>query len=125
MNLTSDKLLVARCCAVALATFTLPFFASVALAADPGGSRLTQTVNFADLNLSHPAGLATLYGRVHSAALKVCAPMESRDLMLQARWNSCVADAQKHAIASIDVPAFSAYYNARMNLKGRELVASR
>src|ERR1700724_2053983 len=56
------------------------------------------TVRYYDLNLNSPEGVASLYGRIHAAALDVCKQAEGPQLVnrvLWSQWNECVA----HAVA--------------------------
>jgi UrcA family protein len=38
----------------------------------------SETVKFQDLNVGTPAGVEALYGRIHSAAVRVCSPSGGR-----------------------------------------------
>jgi UrcA family protein len=74
---------------------------------------LETVVSYRDLNLSCPEGVAALYQRVSHAAAQVCAPLESREVARMSTWKSCVNGALSRAIATINVPALSAYADAR------------
>jgi UrcA family protein len=76
--------------------------------------RLQQTVSYADLNLNAPAGVATLYRRITSAARAVCRPLDGRDLASSQRHRDCVAESTAQAVQHIANPALTAYYNAKL-----------
>ncbi len=67
------------------------------------------TVSFSDLNLRDPAGVATLYRRVHAAAETVCGKgsVDLRQLEQSARYRACVNTAVDGAVAA--VPTLVAY----------------
>jgi UrcA family protein len=66
----------------------------------------TQKVSTADLDLSGPAGVATLYERIRAAAVAVCREearefrREMKAFVSQAWQDSCVASAVDGAVAS-------------------------
>ena len=70
-----------------------------------------RVVNFADLDLNRDTGVATLYARIKSAAREVCEPVDN--------WSSrmlnsdCRHDALAKAIADVNSPALTSYYQAR------------
>jgi UrcA family protein len=66
-----------------------------------------ETVSYADLDLSKPAGAKTLYGRIASAAHRVCAD-SYRDLAMT-RWvNTCTDKAIDEAVRKVNSPELSA-----------------
>jgi UrcA family protein len=70
------------------------------------------TVRYHDLNLSSSEGIATLYGRIHAAAIDVCKPVEDSqitNLALLREWNECVAHAVSDAVRRIHNERLSAY----------------
>jgi UrcA family protein len=83
----------------------------------------TQTVGFADLDLSHSEGLAALFHRVESAAQAVCADPDSR--MLMKEHSDCVHRAMANAVQSIQRPEFVAYVTALGLSVGAAQIASR
>lgn len=71
----------------------------------------TYVVRFADLDLSHEAGVKALYRRIRSAADSVCAPLgDARLLARQAQWRTCRDRAIADAVARIDQPMLSQHY---------------
>jgi UrcA family protein len=73
-------------------------------------------VQFADLDLTHGNGAATLYGRLQAAAEQVCASQNGRngsDIGTQTRYKICRQSAVATAVAKIDQPALTAYYRAQ------------
>jgi UrcA family protein len=72
-------------------------------------------VRFADLDLSRSEGATVLYRRLKGAAETVCAPLESADLARQARFKACVQSAISTAVATVNRPALTTYYEAKTN----------
>ena len=104
--------------AAVAALFVSSTFAAVS------GQALQQKVSYADLNLTGAEGVAALYKRVHSAAQNVCAPLQSRELTQQSQWRACVHSSISRAIAQINVPALTAYADARNSHSGSRLTAA-
>jgi UrcA family protein len=76
---------------------------------------LKETVKFADLDISHPQGVAVLYLRIHAAALNVCSPFDgSRGLSAKMQLDACVKKAVADAVTAIDKPALFAVYSAKI-----------
>jgi UrcA family protein len=98
-------------------------FVSSAFAAEPGQTP-EQKVSYADLDLTRAESIAPLYRRIHSAAENVCAPFESRELARRTHWRACVESAISRAIAQINVPALTAYADARNDHPASRLTAS-
>ncbi len=70
-------------------------------------------VNYADLDLQSPAGAATLYRRISSAARRVCDAGDSRDLRAQQAARRCREAAVDRAVATIDSPRLAVLHAAR------------
>ena len=70
------------------------------------------TVSFRDLNLSTPAGAATLYRRIKSAAESVCG-YEETDFRAQISWRACVRRAVDDAVAKVNSPQLTALHTGR------------
>jgi UrcA family protein len=75
---------------------------------------LKVTVKFGDLDISKSQGAAVLYGRISSAAEKVCAPFEGRGLMGKRNLDACVHKAVAEAVTTVNVAALLAVYSAKM-----------
>ena len=72
------------------------------------------TVQFADLNLSKDAGLATLFDRIKGAAERVCsAHSGGTTLRDQQQYAACVDFALSNAIARVDRPELTDYIVSR------------
>jgi UrcA family protein len=63
-----------------------------------------QVVSYADLDLSRPAGAATLYARIRSAAHAVCEPQMTTDLWTYTYSQRCTRDAIARAVADVNAP---------------------
>ncbi len=51
--------------------------------------RKTMIVSYADLNVDTEQGAKVLYARIRQAAQDVCATLESRELLVRAKWLRC------------------------------------
>jgi UrcA family protein len=69
-------------------------------------------VNYHDLNLATEQGTQALYGRIVSAARKVCAPGDIRVLVEVAAAHACEAQAVAHAVRAVNNPRLAATYSA-------------
>ena len=83
----------------------LASMSAVACAASSAES--SRTVAFADLDLTHPAGVAVLYQRIRTAALEVCRPLLDRDPSFTARSRSCVQEAIARAANEVNAPSLN------------------
>jgi len=92
----------------------------VALSAHAGDSR-SETVKFGDLNLGTAAGVQALYGRIHSAAARVCQQPAGEQ---QAVW-SCMTKAVSDAVAKVNDPALTAFYQEKTGTNPQMITASR
>jgi len=72
-------------------------------------------VHFADLDLSRSEGATVLYQRLKGAAKTVCAPLDDRNLARHQSFEACMQNAISTAVAKVDEPALTAYYEAKMN----------
>jgi UrcA family protein len=97
--------------AVALIALATLAPAGTALA-DPG-EPLTRKVEFGDLNLERPDGIARLYARLEGAAEAVCHPLNGSSLRERMLWRDCVSDAVGNAVAELDRPALTARHLAK------------
>ena len=74
-----------------------------------GAETHSQTVKFADLDLSKSEGLKTLLSRIHGAAGKVCAPKpETNDTKSGTDYKKCVGDAVNGGVAKVGNPGLTA-----------------
>ena len=73
------------------------------------------TVRYYDLNLKNAQGVASLYGRIHRAAIDVCRPTDGEINKLEmSAWNGCVAHSVADAVRRIHNEKLSAYQWARV-----------
>ncbi len=66
-----------------------------------------RTVSFADLDLSKPAGVHTLYRRIWAAAREVCRNEVASDLHLLGREQACMKRAIDDAVRDVNSPALA------------------
>jgi UrcA family protein len=105
-------------------TFALAVGLQSAHAASPENMP-SVVVRFPDLDLSSGAGVALLYQRLRGAAETVCAPLDDRDLPRHARFKACMRGAIGTAVAKIDRPALTTYYQARTEDRGATILVAR
>jgi UrcA family protein len=88
-------------------------FAESGMAVTPGDEAPSVTVRYYDLNLNSPEGVASLYGRIHDAALDVCKQAEGAALVHRVfwrEWNECVAHAVANAVKDVHNEKLSTYW---------------
>jgi UrcA family protein len=105
-----------------LRTATLVAFGLVASYALADDQLRTETVKFQDLNVGTPAGVATLYGRIHTVAKRVCS---EADRIEQARAAGCARKAEAFAVESLNLPLLTTYYQVKTGGFTQPLSANR
>ena len=66
------------------------------------------SVNFADLDVGRPEGVAMLYRRIRGAAEQVCHPLHpQRQLAFMPRYEVCLQRAVADAVARSNLPALT------------------
>ena len=101
-----------------LATLGGLMLMSPAWSAERSDDVLSTVVSYADLNLNSRPGAKVLYGRLQSAAHRVCRPLEGRHIADFSRWRTCVDQATARAVEQIDKPELTAYYLGRISKTG-------
>lgn len=84
----------------------------------------SETVKFQDLDVSTSEGVQTLYGRIHTAAWRVCSTLSS-DPVFQMAARGCAKNAEVKAIATLNLPQLTAFYRAKTGDQSQPLSASR
>ena len=95
-------------------------------AEDAADATPTAHVFYGDLDLSQPAGVQKLWGRLNQAARKVCASYTAsvrRDF--ERRHAECISKAVSDAVSDIDNPALTAHYTAKQLARTPRLQAGR
>ncbi|MBV9344928.1 MAG: UrcA family protein [Gammaproteobacteria bacterium] len=82
----------------------------------------SETVKFADLNVSTQAGVETLYGRIHAAARRVCDQPPGE---WAAAVRSCLAKAEGEAIGKVNLPLLTAFYQKKTGGQPQTIIAKR
>ena len=72
-------------------------------------------VHFADLDLMRSDGATVLYQRLKDAGETVCAPLDARELARHMSFKACVQSAIGTAVAKVDRPELTAYYERKTN----------
>jgi UrcA family protein len=81
----------------------------------------SETVKFADLNLDTPAGVETLYGRIHAAARRVCyEPSEDARA-----YTVCVKKAQSDAVGKVNLPLLTELFQKKTGNHPQTFIANR
>jgi UrcA family protein len=81
----------------------------------------SETVKFVDLNLDTPAGVETLYGRIHAAAARVC-QQPAGEL---AAVRGCIKKAETEAIGKVNNPLLTAFYQKKTGSQPQTMTANR
>ncbi len=76
-----------------------------------------KTVQLTELDLNRPGGIQSAYKRISNAAEVVC-PDHSREAQRANMRRQCIADAIERAVATLDVPALTAYHLDRTRQGG-------
>jgi UrcA family protein len=81
-------------------------------------------VSVADVDLSSPQGIATLYGRLRRAAAYVCGDEpQNRELSRHASWSNCVGTALDGAVVQVHSAGLAALHAQRLGRRLPLLVA--
>jgi len=112
--LTANRNILGYAVAMALACVL------VASNAHAGDQPRSETVKFADLDLSTSAGVEDLYKRIHRAALHVCD--QPGELALTV---ACMNDAERKAIGKVNSPLLTAFYKKKTGRTPQAVVANR
>jgi UrcA family protein len=115
VEFTTKYEMLARAAITIVVTLAWCLAAYVAFAATAESAEtVTATVSIADLDLSSPAGAATLYKRIKSAARKVCGPQTLRPLNAvpkqQRTWRDCFEEAVADAVSRANKPLLTALH---------------
>jgi UrcA family protein len=85
------------------------------------GDDRSETVKFADLNLSSQAGVEALYERIHSAARRVCGQPAGE----WAAVRKCMTKTESQAIGKVNVPLLTAFYQQKTGSQPPTITANR
>jgi UrcA family protein len=82
----------------------------------------TQTVKFDDLNVDTLTGAQALFTRIHSAAQRVCS---DSDPLQHLAASACARKAEARAIAKLNLPQLTAFYQTKTGVQPQPLIANR
>jgi UrcA family protein len=106
-SITSQTKLLTRASITAFAICT----SLVAYSASAEPKVKSQSVSFADLDLSKPAGAQTLYKRIQKAARHVCGPIDKYTYVIPRKaFRECYEEAIAAAVAQVDRPSLTALH---------------
>lgn len=115
-NFTSRTQRLARAGIAAFAVCSC--LVSYSASAEP--SVKSQTVSYADLDLSKPAGVQTLYQRIKAAARNVCGPVDQYTYASSHRaFRKCCETAIADAVAQVDRPTLTALHKEKASRTAR------
>jgi UrcA family protein len=100
--------LLFNACAAAV-TLTGILATGNAFAGPSSHQTVSEVVNFQDLKLNASAGVATLYSRIHAAAIRVCSSAP-RDLAYLGEEKNCATEVEAKAVQQLNVDALTAYF---------------
>ena len=103
--------------ACSLLATSLSSLAAVSASTATEDDQFSRVVKFADLDLTHSHGAATLYTRIRSAAKAVCRPQFNWVMEMHAISDQCREQAIARAVADVNAPALTAYYQGRAEAK--------
>lgn len=108
-----------------LAVGYLGLCAPVSRAADavPGYEPTAKIVQYGDLNLATAQGVERLYQRIVGAANEVCDAHGNRSVKNMARFQMCIRESIRSAVAGAAVPQLSALYASRTGQQKKERTA--
>ncbi len=99
--------------ASALLTASTVLYADDATVQRPARST---TVQFGDLSLATPNDVAALYHRINLAAKRVCGSRAFTGIYYTLpEYRSCVADAVRNAVASVNRPSLTEFYRQQQS----------
>jgi UrcA family protein len=81
--------------------------------ADPVDATPSVKVNYSDLDVDHAAGAKVLFGRIQTAAHKVCEPLSSTPHLQTSAWDKCVSNAVSNAVQSVGQPTLTSLYEEK------------
>jgi UrcA family protein len=122
MNVTTHNANLAARSAALFLTCMLVGTHAFAGEPDPVSS---ETVKYQDLNVDSPAGVTALYQRIHSAAKRVCDVGGDRNLASQQEAQTCASKAEAGAVAHVNSPALTAYYQMKTGRQVAVFAANR
>jgi UrcA family protein len=99
--------------ACSLFATSLSSLAAVNIPATSEDGHPSRVVKFADLDLTHSKGAAALYTRIRSAAREVCLPQYNWVMEMRVISDQCRDEAIARAVADVNAPALTAYYQGR------------
>jgi UrcA family protein len=85
------------------------------------GDARSETVKFADLDLSSQEGVEALYGRIHAAARHVC-DQPAGELPGVGR---CMSKAEAEAISKVNLASLTAFYQKKTGTAPKTITANR
>jgi len=117
-NLQRENMRQARARTVMLASCILVVGSSMTHAAPAARDVPSVAVQYGDLNLATEEGAHRLYGRIATAAHKVCERQNSRDLQTFAATKTCESAAIARAVNDVHSPGLAATYAMRIKHDG-------
>jgi UrcA family protein len=114
MRRTANKFVI-PCTVFAMLVLLSPLGSSAATATRAHYEGPTQTVNYADLDLTNSKAVATLYRRIKLAAGKVCESSEPTSLQTLRYVRMCTKQAIAQAVKDVDSSGLTTVHLATAN----------
>jgi UrcA family protein len=87
--------------------------ASSVVMADSTVTVKNEVVRYDDLRLISAVGAAVLYGRLRGAAERACGVLDGKQPQLSARYRVCVDESIAKAVAEVNEPVLTAYFESK------------
>ncbi|HEY2590065.1 MAG TPA: UrcA family protein [Steroidobacteraceae bacterium] len=119
MAFTMQRLLLCSVSAAAVSVAAAPIYAG---SPQTGELRHSTAVHFSSSSFERPRDVAKLYSRIAYAADQVCGPRALTGFHYTSPgYSSCYAHAVAQAIARVDEPQLTAYYQEQLTRDSRNL----
>jgi UrcA family protein len=93
----------------------------VALASGTDVQPVSRQVNYSDLDVTQASGVKALYHRLVVASGAVCERYEDAELSRMRPYKICVGRALSAAIADINNPLLTSYYESKTGMPGQQV----
>ena len=85
----------------------------------------TEVVHYDDVRLISNVGAAVLYGRLRSAAERVCGgPVDSQQIAAHKRYRICMDEAVSKAVSEVNNPLLSQYFESKRRAPAQDGISA-
>jgi UrcA family protein len=122
-KVTTTTRAMTACIAATLGCYAAETFAgSLTYDQRAAGTPPRYLVQFSDLDLSRMEGATALYRRIRYAARMACDPIQTQQLGLAEKYRACVDQAIANAVAGVNSPLLTQYFQLHTRGDGAGLV---